>query len=74
MSRFSNITAGLVLGALFGAGLALLLTPQSGEDLRRTIQERFNDILEEGRAAAEARRLELQDAFSALKEPAPRRQ
>ena len=73
MNRFLNITAGLLVGAMFGAGLVLLFTPESGADLRRTIQERINDIVEEGRAAAEARRLELQDQFSALKEPAPRR-
>jgi len=74
MNRFLNITAGLLVGAVVGAGLVLLFTPQSGADLRRTIQERLDDIVEEGRAAAEARRLELQSQFSALKEPAPRRQ
>lgn len=47
--------AGLLLGALIGAGVALMLAPQSGEDTRRLLrrrakklaadaQDRFDDI------------------------------
>jgi len=72
MNRVLSISAGLVVGGLCGLGLALLFTPWSGEELRRTIQDNIDTILEEGRAAAEARRRELQRQLEALKEPAPR--
>ncbi len=31
-------------GMLLGAGLALLLTPKSGQDLRRDLVERLNEV------------------------------
>lgn len=50
-----TFAAGLVLGALIGAGVALLFAPQSGEETRRLIrrrakklaagaQDRFDDV------------------------------
>lgn len=36
--RAGGFGAGLVLGALLGAGTALLLAPQSGEDMRRQLR------------------------------------
>ncbi len=35
-----GFAAGLVLGALIGAGMALLFAPQSGEDTRRLIRKK----------------------------------
>ena len=35
-----GFAAGLLLGALIGAGVALLFAPQSGEDTRRLIRKR----------------------------------
>lgn len=35
-----SFAAGLLLGALIGAGVALLFAPQSGEDTRRLIRKR----------------------------------
>jgi gas vesicle protein len=39
-----TFVAGLALGTLIGAGIALLLAPQSGERTRRTIVRRAEDI------------------------------
>lgn len=64
--RFSS---GLLMGALVGAGLVIFLTPRSGGETRRLIQERIDAILAEGKQAAEERRLELQSQFEALKQP-----
>ena len=71
MSRVFPIMGGMLLGATMAAGLVLLLTPQSGADTRRMIEERIEAILTEGRQAAEMRRLELQSQFETLKQPSP---
>jgi gas vesicle protein len=72
MNRMLRFGGGLLLGAMLGAGLVLLLAPQSGVETRQLIQERVQDILEEGRMAAEVRRSELQARFEDLKQPSPR--
>jgi len=36
--------AGLVIGGLVGAGLALLLTPQSGEEIRSQIRDKSFEL------------------------------
>ena len=59
--------AGFILGAAIGAGLVLLLTPQSGQDLQSALRERAQALQDEGRQAAETRRLELTEQFEALK-------
>ena len=48
-SNGRTFAAGLLLGALIGAGVALLFAPQSGEDTRRLIKRRAR------RFAADAR-------------------
>lgn len=69
MGRVFRMMAGMLLGAAVGAGLVLLLAPQSGVDTRRMIEGRIEAILAEGRQAAEVRRLELQSQFENLKQP-----
>ena len=53
--------AGLVIGALVGAGIALLMAPQSGEETRAQIRDasvelkdRANETMAEAREKAEA--------------------
>ena len=62
--RFS---AGLLVGAALSAGLVLLLVPRSGEETRRLVEAWAQGVLDDGRQAAEARRLELTAQFEALK-------
>jgi gas vesicle protein len=69
MGKVLRIMAGLLLGAVVGAGLVLLFAPRSGADTKRLIQERVDAVLAEGRQAAETRRLELTARLDALKEP-----
>jgi gas vesicle protein len=59
----------MVLGAAVAAGLVLLFTPQSGAETQKMIKDRVEAILDEGRQAAEMRRLELQTQFETLKQP-----
>jgi gas vesicle protein len=69
MSRGVSFGAGLMLGALFGVGLVLLFAPQGGAETRQAIQDRVQEILDEGRQAADARRLELTARLEELKQP-----
>lgn len=69
MGKASSVLSGLVVGALLGAALVLLLTPRSGEETRQWIQDEVDAVLEQGKLAAEERRLELTRQFEELKQP-----
>ncbi|MCS7251702.1 MAG: YtxH domain-containing protein [Anaerolineae bacterium] len=62
---------GFLVGGLIGAGLILLLTPQSGAELRETIRARWRQILEEGRQAAAQHRAELERELAMLTRRTP---
>lgn len=62
---------GFLVGGLTGAGLILLFTPQSGEDLRKKLQARWQQILEEGRQAAAQHRAELERELAMLTRRTP---
>lgn len=70
MNRFLCYSGGLLLGAAVGIGLVVLFAPQSGADTRQMIRDRIDEILAEGRMAAETRREELIAQFEHLKGPA----
>ena len=72
MDKFVRFAVGLLLGAVVGAGLVVLLAPQSGEELRQRVQDRFEAVMEEGQRAAEDRRVELMTQFEELKRPMPK--
>ncbi|MDX2165778.1 MAG: YtxH domain-containing protein [Deltaproteobacteria bacterium] len=68
-SRGGDLLPGMALfgaGLLVGAGLALLLAPTSGRELREEIGERAADLKDRVGAAAE----QAADAVSAAAEPA----
>jgi gas vesicle protein len=69
VNKVVSITAGLILGAAFGAGLVLLVAPRSGAETQQLIRDRLGTILAEGQQAADTRRLELSERFEALKQP-----
>jgi gas vesicle protein len=54
-----------------GGALALLFAPASGQELQQQIQEHVDQLIEEGKAAAEARRLELEAQLEAFKQGRP---
>jgi gas vesicle protein len=60
MSKFVSFVTGTMLGIFVGGVLALLLTPYSGEQLRK-----------EARQAADSRRQELQERLTQLRSPRP---
>jgi gas vesicle protein len=72
MRRFMALITGALCGAVFGAGIALLLTPSSGKDLRTSIQTRATEFGDEVRDAYEDRRAQLEAELARLRAPRPR--
>ncbi len=68
MSKILAFLGGALSGAIVGAVSALLFTPSSGSDLKQQAQQRYQDMLDEGRKAGEARRAEVMAEFEAMKE------
>lgn len=64
--RVFNFVIGFFCGLLIGAVAVLLTTPQSGGDLQADIRSRFDGLMSEGRAAANARRAELEARLASL--------
>lgn len=69
MGTFVRFVVGLLLGAVVGVGLVVLFAPQSGEELRKRVRDRVEEVLAEGQRAAEERRVELVAQFEDLKQP-----
>jgi gas vesicle protein len=67
MNKLVGFLAGVMCGAIVGAVAALLLTPESGGEIRSEARQRFDELLAEGRKAAAQRRSELMDEFEAMK-------
>jgi gas vesicle protein len=61
MRKMLAFTAGAMCGAIVGAVAALLLAPMSGNEMQQQARKRFEEVVEEGRKAAQARRAELEE-------------
>jgi gas vesicle protein len=71
MRRTIDFLIGVVLGAAVGSAIALLLTPESGEQLRQTVRERTQELVDEGRRAAAAQREDMRAQLEAFKRGTP---
>jgi gas vesicle protein len=60
---------GTFVGGLFGAAIAILLAPASGQELRARLNERASGFIDEVKFAAENRRSELEQHLSELRAP-----
>jgi gas vesicle protein len=69
MKGVMSFMQGFLLGALLGASLALLLTPASGEHLRKQMQDEARRIQSEVTQAANDRRHDLEQQLAALRTP-----
>jgi gas vesicle protein len=67
MQRFFSFLAGMFAGLIVGAVVALLLAPTSGDDLRKQMQERSNELVSDVKSAIEEERKKLQDELETLK-------
>ena len=68
MDDVIDFLGGFLLGAAVAGAVGLLLAPQSGTDLQRSLRERANPMVEEGRHAAADRRAELEAQFAQSKQ------
>ncbi|GIK62878.1 MAG: hypothetical protein BroJett018_06720 [Chloroflexota bacterium] len=69
MRKILVFGAGLLAGAIIGAGVSLLLTPASGDDLREGTKERYKRVLEESAKAAAERRAQLEAELAEMTRP-----
>ena len=69
MRRMFGFLMGMFVGGLVGAVLALLLAPESGENLRGQLRDRGQNFLNDVRHSADARRIELRGRLESLRAP-----
>ena len=67
MRSVLNFLIGMLSGALFGAALAVLFAPISGDELRQQINMRVQGIQSEIEKAAAQRRAELESQLDTLR-------
>jgi len=71
MRKMFGFVIGVFVGSLVGSTIALLLAPESGDDLRSQLRERGQNFMGEIRHAADTRRIELKDRLDTLRAPRP---
>ena len=69
MRRMFGFLIGVFVGALVGSTVALLLTPESGDELRTELRQRGEGFVGQIRSAADERRIELRRRLEALRAP-----
>ena len=73
MRRFVSLIAGALCGALVGSVTALLLAPESGEDLRNQIRQRTENFRDEVKEAYGARVAQLETELENMRIRAPKK-
>jgi len=69
MRRMFGFLIGIFVGGLVGSVIALLLAPESGENLRSQLRERGQGFMNDIRHAADSRRIELRNRLETLRTP-----
>lgn len=69
MRRMFGFLIGIVVGGLVGSTIALLLTPEPGEELRAQIRDRGQSFFNEVRHAADERKIELRQRLDEMRAP-----
>jgi gas vesicle protein len=67
MRKVFSFLFGCMLGAPVGAAVATILAPQSGDAMRDQIQLKWDQIVEEGKRAADVQRADLESQLEDLK-------
>ena len=69
MRRLLSFVLGIGSGVLIGATVAILLAPESGQDLRSELRSRMQRFSDELKGAAAQRRAELEAQLEAMRNP-----
>lgn len=69
MKRMFGFLIGILVGSLVGSTIALLLAPESGEELRAQIRSRGDNFFNDVRHAADERKIELRQRLDNLRAP-----
>ncbi|HUN24350.1 MAG TPA: YtxH domain-containing protein [Anaerolineales bacterium] len=67
MSRTISFFAGIFCGAIVGAVAALLLTPESGENLQSRLRDEVTDMWESAQRVSQERRREMEERLQELR-------
>ncbi len=67
MRRFFSFLLGTITGAIFGAAIALLIAPTSGEELQARARERFTNLRNEIQDAYESRVAQLESELESMR-------
>ncbi len=66
MKKVFSFLAGAFCGVLVGGVTTLLLTPASGEDLRKRAEDHWQSAMDEARQARDEKQRELEAQFNAF--------
>jgi gas vesicle protein len=69
MRRMFGFLIGIFVGSLVGSTVALLMAPESGENLRGELRNRGQGLINDVRHAADSRRIELRGKLESLRAP-----
>ena len=69
MRRMYGFLIGITVGGLVGSTIALLLAPESGDELRSELRERGQNFFADVRHAADERRIELRQRLEVMRAP-----
>jgi gas vesicle protein len=60
---------GVMVGGLVGSTIALLIAPESGDELRGLIRQRGQGFVNQVRSAAQTRQIELEERLETMRAP-----
>jgi len=69
MRRMFGFLIGIIVGGLVGSTIALLMAPESGENLRSQLRDRGQNFFNDVRQAADERKIELRQRLETLRAP-----
>ena len=69
MRRMFGFLIGVFVGGVVGSSIALLMAPESGENLRLQLRNRGQSLANDIRHSADARRIELRNRLETMRAP-----
>jgi len=69
MKRVFGFLIGITVGGLVGSTIALLMAPETGENLRGQLRERGQNFFSDVQHAADERRIELRRRLEDMRAP-----